>query len=151
MVNSYRNSTSIIFYGNGIVFINRNDNMGTITCQCFVDRVIHNFIYQMVKSSHRGTSNIHSRSLSYCFQTFQNLNLVCSVFRTHLYSSYSRIILHFIFFTYCSAYDFKYFINLEAVSYKFIQTGTGNDRLNIMYTVKQIILPVTVQFRKHII
>ena len=44
-----------------------------------------NFIDQMMKSADRCTSDVHTGSFSDRFQTFQYLDLICSVFCTHPY------------------------------------------------------------------
>ena len=83
MVNTRRNSTAIIFYRDRIVFMNGYLYMGTVSCKSLINGIVHNLIYQMMKASERCIINIHSRSLSDCFQSLQNLNLICSVFVIH--------------------------------------------------------------------
>ena len=65
-----RNTTTIIAYGNTVIFVDDYTNVVTIACQSFVDTVIDNFINQMMQTTSRGTTNIHCRSFTYCFQTF---------------------------------------------------------------------------------
>ena len=50
-----------------------------------------------------------------------------------------------------SIFYIKNFVDLKSVFHKFIQTGTGNDRLYVVDTVQQIVLPAAVQFRQHVI
>src|SRR5690606_18080833 len=64
---------SIIFNRNGIVFVNNNINIGTITGQCFVNGIIHYFINQVMETLNTDVANIHGWSFTNCFQSFQNL------------------------------------------------------------------------------
>ena len=80
MVDSYRNSTPIVCDRYRIVFVNVYLNFITISGQSLIHRIIYNLINQMMKSSDGSAANVHTRSFSYGFQSFQNLNLVRSVF-----------------------------------------------------------------------
>ena len=81
---SYRNTSSVINYGNGIIRIDIYMDLRTKTSQCFIDCVIHDLIYEMMKSTAGGTSDIHSRPLTYGFQSFQHLNaagrIICAFY-----------------------------------------------------------------------
>ena len=70
-----RNTTSVILYSDGIIFVDGYFNVVAIAGERFVDRVIHNFINQVVKSFHANVTNIHRGTLSNSFQTFQNLDV----------------------------------------------------------------------------
>ena len=59
--------------------------------------------------------------------------------------------LYFFSLFHSPLHNFKYLVDMKSVFYKFIQPCTGDQRLCIMNTVEQIILPVTVKFRQHII
>ena len=48
MIRSHRNTASVILYCYGIIFLNGNFNIFTITSQSFIYRIIHNFVDQMV-------------------------------------------------------------------------------------------------------
>ena len=80
VIDAYRNSSSVINNGDGIVFIDGYINGITESCQCFIHRIVYDLIYQMMQSSAGCGTNIHSRTLSYSFQTFQYLNLIRAVF-----------------------------------------------------------------------
>ena len=84
MIDAHRNAASIIFYCYGIIFIDCHNNFITKTSKCFVNGIIHNLIHKMMKSSCRSASNVHTGPFSDCFKSLQYLNLVCSVFRTHI-------------------------------------------------------------------
>ncbi|MPN14359.1 hypothetical protein SDC9_161686 [bioreactor metagenome] len=43
-----RNTTSIVHYSNRIIFVDGHINPVAMSSHCFVNRVVHNFIYQMV-------------------------------------------------------------------------------------------------------
>ena len=53
--------------------------MGTETGQRFINRVIHYFIHQMVKSSGGGSSDIHTGSLADCLKSLEDLNIICCI------------------------------------------------------------------------
>ena len=80
MIDTYRNTTSVIDNCNGIIRIDHNLNFRTKSSKCFINRIVYDLINQMMKTSAGCTSDIHTRSLSYGFQTFQNLDLIRSVF-----------------------------------------------------------------------
>ena len=134
----YRNSSSIIPYGNGIILMNSYGNGITKSGQSLVYGVIHDFINQMMQTANGGTSDIHSRSFSNRFQSLQNLNLICTVFlRTmkkfcfisskffHLYrhSSSSLLTLHL------SIFHIKHMVYGESMLYQFFQSCTCNQAL----------------------
>ena len=65
----YRNSSSIISYGNGVILMNFNSNGITKSGQSLVYGVIHDFINQMMQTANGSTSDIHSRSFPNRFQS----------------------------------------------------------------------------------
>ena len=75
-----RHSSSVIPDNDGIVFLYRYLYMLAKSCQRFVDRVVHDLIYEMMESRRACTSYVHSRSETYRFQTLQYLYLACAVF-----------------------------------------------------------------------
>ena len=50
-MNIYRNTTTIIYYSYTIILMNSNFDIIAISSQGFIDRVIHYFIYQMMKTT----------------------------------------------------------------------------------------------------
>ena len=50
MVDSHRNASAVIRYGNGIVLMNRHFDMITGTGQGFIYGVVHNLIHKMMKA-----------------------------------------------------------------------------------------------------
>jgi len=81
VVDTHRNSPTIIYNCNGVVWVDAYLDLCTISCQSFIYRIIYNLINQVMKSSDGSAANVHTRSFSYGFQSFQNLNLVRSVLR----------------------------------------------------------------------
>ena len=71
----YRDTTAIILYGNGIVFIDGDFYMITVAGQCLVDRVVHNLVNQVVQSLFADVSDIHGGTFTYSLQTFQYLDV----------------------------------------------------------------------------
>ena len=51
VVDIYRNSTSVIGNGNGITFVNIYLYLRAKSCKCLIHSVIHNLIYEMMKSA----------------------------------------------------------------------------------------------------
>ena len=160
VIDTYGNSSSIIYNSDGIVLIDGYVNGITESCQCLIYRIVYDLIYQMMQSSAGCGTNVHSRTLSYSLQTFQYLNLIRTVFMfyggiVHIFfahdSSHSalqaaKIILicrrFFRFQTHIFIYTGngsggypEYPVDLKPVIHKLFQTGTGNDRLNISDTV----------------
>ena len=59
----------------GIIRVNKNFYVITITSQSFIYGIIDNLINKMMQSSCRRTSYLHSRSFSDSLKSFQNLYL----------------------------------------------------------------------------
>ena len=68
-------TTTIVFYRDGTVFVERNLNICAVTCHCFVDRVIHCLVNKMVKSLLTNVANVHGWTLSNSFKTFKDLDI----------------------------------------------------------------------------
>ena len=138
----YWDTSTIIFYNNGIVFVNSNFDMITKTSKRLIYRVINNLIHKMMQSSACCCSDIHTRSFSDCFKSFKNLNLVSAI----LYFFVTHYLLHFLVFTiYCSFSYFEQFIYFKSVINKFIKSGTCDNCLNISYCVKKVILSIAIK------
>ena len=85
VVDSHRDTPSVIYDGNGIIFLNFDIDYITKSRKCLIHCIIYDLVDQMVKSADGCTSDVHTRSFSDRFQTFQYLDLICSVFCTHPY------------------------------------------------------------------
>ena len=69
-VNINRNSASIVFYANYIIFFKSNNNFIAITSHCFINRIVNGFINKMMKSFWTCRTYVHSRTFSYSFKSF---------------------------------------------------------------------------------
>ena len=49
-VNTGRNTAAVILYGDGVVAVDSNNDVFTVTCERFVDSVIHNLEYHVVQT-----------------------------------------------------------------------------------------------------
>ncbi len=76
----YRNSASFVCDGNHVVRKKTEVNFCSKTCHGFIERVVHDFPDQVVESGWARGSNIHSRTLTNWFKSFQNLDLPGAVF-----------------------------------------------------------------------
>ena len=64
-----RDTASVILHRDGIVRIDRHFNIFTISGKRLINCIIYNLINQMMKSSRRCTSNVHSGSFSDCLKS----------------------------------------------------------------------------------
>ena len=75
----YGNTSTVILNRDTIIFVNGYPYTSTVTRKCFIDTVINNFPYEVVKTLLSGIAYVHGRSFPYCLQTIQYLNLLCTV------------------------------------------------------------------------
>ena len=68
-------STTIVLYGDRVVFVDGHLDVGTETSQGFVDGIVDCFVNQMMETLFRDVSNVHGRALTHGFQSFQDLNV----------------------------------------------------------------------------
>ena len=87
-----RDTAAVIAYDNTVFFRNNDFYIVAIACQSFVDTVVDDFIYQMVKTAERCRPDIHTGAFAYGFQTFKYLYLIRTVL-----SVYGRILIGFHF------------------------------------------------------
>ena len=136
-VDSHGNTTTVIHNRNGIIFIDGDINLRTKTGQCFIHGIVHYLIHQMMQSAGRNAADIHTRTLSYRFQTFQNLNLICSVFVCHGFLLYQYFLLrNILIFRNDSVIHPVDPIDFQAIFYKFIHSRTGDEGLDISDVIK---------------
>ncbi|MNW64293.1 hypothetical protein D3C74_425670 [compost metagenome] len=74
-----RNPTSVIDNSDTVVFMDSNLDMVTVTCERFIDTVVHYFPDQMMQTFGTGGTDIHPRTFPYGFQSFKNLNFICTI------------------------------------------------------------------------
>ena len=75
----YRDTTTIVLYGDRVIFVDSYLNVSTIASHRLVDRVVDGFVYQMVETLLADVANVHSRTLTYSFQTLEYLNVTRGV------------------------------------------------------------------------
>ena len=71
-----RDPPAVVDHSYAIVDVDRNLDLVAESRQGLIDGVIHHLIDQMMQSSFRGVSDIHSGSLSDRFQTLEDFNIV---------------------------------------------------------------------------
>ena len=82
-LNVDRDAASVVQNGNRISLVDRHLYMVAVACQRLVDRVVDDFIDQVVKTRHAGRADVHAGALADSLQTFENLNLAGVVLRFH--------------------------------------------------------------------
>ena len=65
----HRNTTAVVLHCDGVVFVDCYFDVVAITGQRFVDRVVNNFINQVVQPLRAYVSDIHRRAFPNGFQT----------------------------------------------------------------------------------
>jgi len=60
-------TATVVCDGNGIVFVDEDIDMVTITGERLIDGVIYNVVYEVVKAFDAYVSYLHFSSFSYCF------------------------------------------------------------------------------------
>ena len=73
-IDTDRDTTSVIPYGNHIARVDIDLDMGTVTCKRLVYRVIDDFIDKVMKSSRSGRADIHTGTHTDGLETLKNLN-----------------------------------------------------------------------------
>ncbi|OPZ92460.1 MAG: hypothetical protein BWY72_02536 [Bacteroidetes bacterium ADurb.Bin416] len=69
-------ASAIVGNPDNVVFFQHDIDTSTKTCKGFVDRVVYNFIHQVVQSVDSGRSNVHAWAFAYSFQTFEHLDTI---------------------------------------------------------------------------
>ena len=101
-LNIYRDSTSIVLNADNIPVLNGYGDIMTIPGKRFINSVVHNLVNQMMKTGRRGGPDIHTRSFSYCFQPFQNLNLRRIIFFFNTFCNFCHTFFpQILFFDFC--------------------------------------------------
>ena len=75
-MDTYGDSSAVIGYTDEISRKEFDVDIGAVSCQCFVDGVIHYFVNKVMKTLGTGGTDIHTGSFSYCFKSFKDLDLV---------------------------------------------------------------------------
>jgi hypothetical protein len=75
-VNSYGNASAIVFYADNIVLLENYEDIGTVTCQGFVDRIINNLINEMMQTVDACRADVHAGPFSNGLEPFEYLNAI---------------------------------------------------------------------------
>jgi len=86
-----RDSAAVGFHGHAAVLVDGQLDFGAPPRHSFVDGIIHDFIDKVMKPSRADIPDIHRRTFPDSFQSFQNLNLSCTV-------TFGILILHVNFY-----------------------------------------------------
>ena len=70
-----RDASAVILDCDRVVFVDRNVDVGTVSCQRLVDRVVHHLVNQVVQTFFSDVADIHGRTLPDSFQTFEDLDV----------------------------------------------------------------------------
>ena len=73
-------TTTIIDNRARAVCIDDNINLSAVASQCFINRVVHNFLNKVMESVSISRADIHARTLTNRFKPFQNLNFTGVIF-----------------------------------------------------------------------
>ena len=68
----HRNAAAVINHRDRVVEVNHHFNRVAITCQRFIDRIINNFVNQVMESQLAGRSDVHRGPFAHGFATFKN-------------------------------------------------------------------------------
>ncbi len=74
LVHIDRDAAAVVDDRNRVVDVNRYVDLGTVACQSFVDRVVDNFIHEVMQTDFTGRTDVHCRPEPYCFESLKNLN-----------------------------------------------------------------------------
>src|SRR5215468_8731003 len=57
------NTTSVVDNGCGVIDVKNNVDFRTETCECFVNRIVDNFVNKVMQSIDSGRADVHRRTL----------------------------------------------------------------------------------------
>jgi len=70
---------AVVIYAYGVIFENSDDNIFAIPCEGFIDRVIHDFVDQVVETFYTDVPDVHGGALANSFQSLQDLDTIGTV------------------------------------------------------------------------
>jgi len=73
------NTATVVFDGDTIVRMNSNGDVITVSCESLINRVINDFVNEMVKGFYIRAAHIHAGSAADGFKTFEDLDITCIV------------------------------------------------------------------------
>ena len=140
MVDTYGDSSSVILDGHGIILVDGNLYLCTVTCKSFVNGIVDYLIDKMMKTAACSGSDVHTGTFSYSLKSFKDLNLVSAVFLC--YFGIFQTVSHFSSFrkeiylrhlSYFAVLNIKHSVHDKSVINKVIYTRTCNECLDITY------------------
>ena len=69
-MNTYRETAAVIAHFAAAIGMQKNVDVGTETCQCFVNGVVHNFVHAVMQTAVVRRTDIHTRTLADSFKAF---------------------------------------------------------------------------------
>ena len=81
LVHIHRDATSVVLHGDRVVFVDGHFDVRTEACQRLIDRVIHGFINEMVKTLLADVADIHGGAFSHGLQALQDLDVAGGIVR----------------------------------------------------------------------
>ena len=74
-----RNSTTVVGHANIAFFGDYDINVVAVPGQSLINGVVYDLINQVVQAPWARRTDVHSRSLTYRFESFKDLNVSCIV------------------------------------------------------------------------
>ena len=74
-----RNTTTIVLYNDRVVRTDGYFDVCTIPRKGFVNGVVDGLVHQVVQTFFTDVANVHSGTLTYCFQAFKHLNITGTI------------------------------------------------------------------------
>ena len=74
-----RNAAAVIDDSDRVVEVNDGIDARCMAGKRFVDRIVDNLVDQMMQSHLAGRPDIHRRSQTYCFQTFEHFDIASGI------------------------------------------------------------------------
>ena len=71
----YRDTTSVVFYCDRVVFVDSYLYVCTVTCHGLVDRVVYSLIYQVMQTFLGDVTDVHRRTFANSLKSFENLDV----------------------------------------------------------------------------
>ena len=78
-VRSDRNASAVVDHSAAPIGKNRHLDDITMPCHCFIDCVVDDLIDHVMQPGGTGGSDVHTRALAHCFQSFEDLDVTGGV------------------------------------------------------------------------
>jgi hypothetical protein len=79
----YRNTPAIILHPDYVFPFQYHEDRIAVTLHGLVHRIVHHFVYQMMKPVDACGPNIHTRPLAYGLNALEDLDIFCGIILTH--------------------------------------------------------------------